>query len=46
MNEITCKTETYRVGLWLPGERDGQRVWVGHVHTAIFKIDNQEWPPV
>ena len=23
------------------GGRDDYRVWEGHVHTAIFKMDNQ-----
>ena len=23
-----------------------QRVWDGHVHTAIFKVDNQQGPTV
>ena len=26
--------------------RDSQGVWDGHVHIAIFKIDNQQEPPV
>ena len=38
------------MNLWLPGgrnwERDSQEVWDGHVHTAMFKIDNQQGPPV
>ena len=29
-----CRGEGQRGG-------DSQRVWDGHVHTAIFKIDNQ-----
>ena len=28
------------------GGRDNQGVWDGHVHTAIFKMDNQLGPPV
>ena len=24
------------------GDRDSYRVWDGHVHTAIFKTDNQQ----
>ena len=26
--------------------RDSQRVWTGHVHTAIFRMDNQQGPTV
>ena len=26
--------------------RDSQGVWDGHVHTAIFNIDNQQGPIV
>ena len=52
MNELTYKTETdsqpQRVNLWLPGGRmrgrDNQGVWDGHVHTGIFKMDNQQGP--
>ena len=47
MNEITYKTETHRegtYGYW--GERDSQRVRDGHVHTAIFNINNQQGPTV
>ena len=28
------------------GGRDNQGVWDGHVHTAAFKMDNQQGPPV
>ena len=28
------------------GDRLGVGVWDGHVHTAIFKIDNQQGPTV
>ena len=28
------------------GRRDSQGVWNGHVHTAVFKMDNQQGPPV
>jgi len=28
------------------GGRDSQGVWDGHVHTAIFTMDNQEGPIV
>ena len=34
------------MNLWLPGGRvggrDSQGVWDRHVHTAIFKVDNQQ----
>ena len=26
--------------------RDSQELWDGHVHTAIFKMDNQQGPTV
>ena len=26
------------------GGRDSEEVWEGHVHTAIFKMDNQQGP--
>ena len=33
--------------LRLPRERMGEKgVWEGHVHTAIFKKDNQQGPTV
>ena len=28
------------------GERDSLRVWDEHVHTAIYKMDNQQRPAV
>ena len=28
------------------GERDNWEIWDGHVHTAVFKMDNQWWPTV
>ena len=37
-----------RMNLWWPGEKMGQRdsqgAWDGHVHTAIFKMGNQQGP--
>ena len=33
------------MNLWLPGRRDSWGLWEGHVHTAIFKMDNQQRPP-
>ena len=45
-NEYTYKTEedsqTQKTNLRLLGGRDSQGVWEDHVHTAIFKMDNQE----
>ena len=42
--------KTQRMNLRWPGEkmvqRDSQGVWDGHVHTAIFKMDNQQGPNV
>ena len=39
-----------RMNLWWPGEKMGQRdsqgAWDGHVHTAIFKMGNQQGPKV
>ena len=36
------------MNLWLPGGWMGGRedVWDGHVHTAIFKMGNQQGPTV
>ena len=28
------------------GGRDSQGVWDGHVHTTVFKMDNQQGPTV
>ena len=28
------------------GGRDNEEVWDGHVHTAVFKMDNQQAPTV
>ena len=28
------------------GQLQGKGVWNGHVHTAVFKIDNQQGPSV
>ena len=42
--------QTQRMNLGLPGGRrrgrDSQRAWDGRVHTAIFKMDNQQGPAV
>ena len=34
------------MNLWLPRRRDTYGLWDGHVHTAIFKMDNQQGPNV
>ena len=50
--KATYQTErdSERMNLWLPGVRvggqDSQGVWDGHVHSAIFKMDNQQGPTV
>ena len=31
-----------KTNLWLLGEGDSSGLWEGHVHTAIFKMDNQQ----
>ena len=46
-NELTKQKETRglkRMYIWLPGERNSYGVWDGHVHTPIFKVDNQHGP--
>ena len=37
-------SQTLKVNLWLPAGRDSWGLWEGHVHTAIFKMDNQQKP--
>ena len=46
MNLFTKQKQTYRVNLWWPEEKNGERqgVWYQHVHTAILKMDNQPGP--
>ena len=55
MNLLEKQKETHRLrertyGCWREGwgvgERDSQGVWDGHVHTGIFKMDNQQGPAV
>ena len=37
----TCSlTHRFRKLTWLPGGRDSEGLWEGHVHTAIFKMGN------
>ena len=53
-NELISKRETdsqiQRMNLQLLGEKGGGRarlkVWDGHAHTGIFKMDNQQRPTV
>ena len=47
MNLLTKqKRDSQKTNLWLPGGRDSQGLWEGHVHTAVFKMNNQERPIV
>ena len=46
-NELTKQKETHRLrkqtyGCW--GKRNSWELWEGHVHTAVFKMDNQPGP--
>ena len=44
MNLLTKQEQIHRLGERIYGylrRRDNQGVWNGHVHTAIFKMDNQ-----
>ena len=41
MNLLTKQNETDRL---VPRGKDSYGVWDGHVHTAIFKTDNQCGP--
>ena len=46
-DELIYRTETdSEKELMSPGGRDRLRVWDWHVHTAIFKVDNQQGPTV
>ena len=49
-NKMETDSQAQRINLWLPGGKmrgtDSQGIWDRHVHTAIFKIDNQEGPPI
>ena len=35
-------SQTQNMNLWLPEGRDNEGIWDDHVHTAIFKMDNQQ----
>ena len=44
-HELTYKTDSLaRMNLWLLGQggRESQGVWDEHVHSAVFKMDNQQ----
>ena len=53
MNLFTKQEQTHRLkeqtygyqGIWLEG-KSRLGVWDWHVHTAIFKIDNQQGPTI
>ena len=36
------QTQAPRTNLWVQGGGDNQGVWDGNVHTARFKIDEQQ----
>ena len=51
--KFLCIISFYILSLCLPGlgegrieEWESEGVWDGHVHTAIFKTDNQQGPTV
>ena len=53
MNSFTKQKQTHRLREWTYGYhgegsvgRDRLGIWDWHVHTAIFKIDNQQGPTV
>ena len=54
LGHVSCPGSVFFSLLWLPGAggwgrvggRDNQRVWDGHVHTAMFKMYNQQGPTV
>ena len=55
MNLLTKQNKTHRLRKRTYGcggaggtmsERDNKGVWDRHIHTAIFKIDNQQGPTV
>ena len=42
MNLLTEQKQTLRMSFWLRVEGKRQRVKDGHMHTVIFKMDNQQ----
>ena len=47
-NELTQQKNTHRQKneLMVVRENDSQGLWDSHVHTAVFKMDNQQRPIV
>ena len=39
-------SQTYKMNLRLPGGKDSQVLWEGHVHTTVFRMDDQQGPTV
>ena len=48
MHETKLEVSPMLVGVVgeMIGKRDSSGVWDGHLHTAIFKMDNQQGPTV
>ena len=51
MNLFTKRKQTHRERIYdyqqgKMGGRDSQGLWDRHVHTALFKMDNQQGPTV
>ena len=44
--ETGCPQHLVSESKTLTGERDSWRAWDGHVHTAIFKMSNQQEPTI
>ena len=45
-NELTDKrdSQTWKMNLQLPGGRESWGLWDGHVHTAVFRMGDQQGP--
>ena len=43
LTDLENKFLTAKVGM---GQRDNYGVWDGHIHTAVFKMHNQQGPTV
>ena len=46
MNLFMKQTPVLENELIVAGGRDSKEVWDGHVHTTVFKMDNQQEPTV
>ena len=47
MNSLVKQKNTdFENYIMIAGGRDSRGVWDGHIHTAIFKMDNQQGPTV